>query len=107
MFLHEGEKEGEQYKSQGALAVGSRRYTGELMPSTLCHGGTGDIFSWREKESNREQTTFFIEREVFGKTINNKRNSLFFGQTSEQEEERVFSSCQQILILWNQERKVN
>ena len=91
MFLQKG-KEGEQYKSQGALAVGSRRYTGELMPSTLCHGGTGTFFHGERKKATDggEQTTFFIEREVFGKTINNKRNSLFFGQTSEQKEERVF-----------------
>ena len=77
-----------------------------LCPRRFVTGERGHFYM-REKESNREQTTFFIEREVFGKTINNKRNSLFFGQTSEQEEERVFSSCQQILILWNQERKVN
>ena len=48
-----GEEEGEQYKSQGALAVGSRRYTGELMPSTLCHGGTGTFFHERERKQQR------------------------------------------------------
>ena len=65
MFLQKG-KEGEQYKSQGALAVGSRRYTGELMPSTLCHGGTGTFFHEERKKATDggEQTTFFIEREV-------------------------------------------
>ena len=80
MFLQKG-KEGEQYKSQGALAVGSRRYTGELMPSTLCHGGTRDIFTEREKESNRERIAYNLlhKREVFRKT---KHKAQFSGKTS-------------------------
>ena len=56
MFLLEGEEEGEQYKSQGALAVGSRRYTGELMPSTLCHGGTGTFLHERERKQQMEES---------------------------------------------------
>ena len=54
MFLQKG-KEGEQYKSQGALAVGSRRYTGELMPSTLCHGGTGTCLHGERKKATESR----------------------------------------------------
>lgn len=93
MFLHLKERRKvSNIKVKVLWLSGLADIQASLCPRRFVTGERGTFFHGERKKATDggEQTTFFIEREVFGKTINNKRNSLFFGQTSGREEERVF-----------------